>query len=427
MIGLVALYVLLAQLVAWQFENNHAIGVLWLTSGVALVLVLLKGYRFLGAIFLGALLGNLLIEAAPLFSLLDALRHTLMVFLGVWLLKREGRFDPALNQLRDFLRILVLAVGCGLFVALAGPVIEWLASHAGNYSFYQRLTGHTLGILVVMPFVLIWRKLPRAWCSPRLASEAVLIFSLALVTGQIVFLGWRDASLGHFALGYWHFILITWAAIRLGPHGVVSILMLAAIQGLLGAHWGLGYFAQDIAETQLANYFFYLLGLSLVGMALATYFAELKRNKTSLRDEGGTVRNFVEITLDGFWRIDFQGKLMDVNAAYCQLSGYSREELMGMHVYDLDTALNVTEIEQKIKTIRSSGRDQFESMHQRKTVPAGTSKWRPPVLNPIAPACSSSCATSANAPCVRIKCARCRNACRWPSVPPAPACGTWMW
>jgi signal transduction histidine kinase len=51
-------------------------------------------------------------------------------------------------------------------------------------------------------------------------------------------------------------------------------LVMTAVQALLGAHYGTGFFADDIATTQLTNYWLYMAIMSVVGMALATYIAE---------------------------------------------------------------------------------------------------------------------------------------------------------
>jgi len=56
---------------------------------------------------------------------------------------------------------------------------------------------------------------------------------------------------------------------------------------------------------------------------------ERKQDELALRESHTTLSTILETTLDGFWRTDGQGNLLHVNAAYCQKSGYSRDELLG--------------------------------------------------------------------------------------------------
>ena len=78
------------------------------------------------------------------------------------------------------------------------------------------------------------------------------------------------------------------------------------------------------------------------------------------------LRNILDTTLDGFWRIDTQGRLLEVNPAYCQQSGYARDELLRMHVSDLEVAESLAETQAHIRRIIESGRDQFQTRHRRK-------------------------------------------------------------
>ena len=64
---------------------------------------------------------------------------------------------------------------------------------------------------------------------------------------------------------------------RLRAHGALAILAITGIHALLGAYHGSGYFAADMTRAQLANFWFYMVALSLTGMTLATYFTERKR------------------------------------------------------------------------------------------------------------------------------------------------------
>jgi signal transduction histidine kinase len=285
LLGLLATYVLIAKLTIWLFGGNTVVSFLWLTSGPALAVVFLGGMRFLPAVFLGSCLAFLTLGQPIDVALSGAFRHVALVFAGVWLLKREGRFNPSLLALGDYLRILILALGVGFGTALIVLVQEWASiPYPGTFTFQQRLAGTALGILVIMPLVLVWRTLPREWATLRMAVEATLILGLSFLVGQVVFLGWLPDTLGQIARGYWLFLFITWAAVRLGPHGTVLILAVAAIQALIGAQLGVGFFSNDIAKTHLANYFFYMLCLSAVGMALATYFTQKQQAVKALQN-----------------------------------------------------------------------------------------------------------------------------------------------
>ena len=79
-----------------------------------------------------------------------------------------------------------------------------------------------------------------------------------------------------------------------------------------------------------------------------------------------TLRSILAATLDGYCRIDDQGRLLDVNPAYCRQSGYPREQLLRMRVADLEASENNAAIAERIQRILETGSDQFETIHRRK-------------------------------------------------------------
>ena len=85
-----------------------------------------------------------------------------------------------------------------------------------------------------------------------------------------------------------------------------------------------------------------------------------------VREGHETLRSILETTLDGYWRIDAQGRLLDVNPAYCRQSGYTNEELLRMRVSDLEASESVAENAEHIRQVLEAGRGQFESKHRRK-------------------------------------------------------------
>lgn len=71
-------------------------------------------------------------------------------------------------------------------------------------------------------------------------------------------------------------------------------------------------------------------------------------------------------SMEGFWLVDSQGHLLEVNEAYCRMSGYSEAELLTKNIVDLEAVMDSREIGQRIKKIADKGWDRFESVHRRK-------------------------------------------------------------
>lgn len=90
-----------------------------------------------------------------------------------------------------------------------------------------------------------------------------------------------------------------------------------------------------------------------------------KKLEVALLESHETLRCILSTTLDGFLRIDVQGNVLDVNLAYCQMSGYTREELLKMRIFDLK-AENDIETYENLKNVIRCGRGLFECMHRRK-------------------------------------------------------------
>ena len=78
------------------------------------------------------------------------------------------------------------------------------------------------------------------------------------------------------------------------------------------------------------------------------------------------LRTVLETSLDGFWIVDQEGRLLDVNPAYCAMSGYGRVELLGMRIPQLEAVETSEETAANIQRIREAGGGRFERRHRRK-------------------------------------------------------------
>jgi PAS domain S-box-containing protein len=90
---------------------------------------------------------------------------------------------------------------------------------------------------------------------------------------------------------------------------------------------------------------------------------QLREEAVNLRKETVSARTLVEAAPDGCWILDSNGRLIDVNAAYCRMSGYSREELLGMNASQIeDQSAGETTMRLQLGRVQGGGR--YETKHR---------------------------------------------------------------
>lgn len=91
-----------------------------------------------------------------------------------------------------------------------------------------------------------------------------------------------------------------------------------------------------------------------------------KQSEEALRQSEAQHRMILQLAMDGFWRSDLQGNLLEINEAYCKMSGYTREELLGENISRLIAAESHEKTIEHIKAIIEHGSDRFEGRQRRK-------------------------------------------------------------
>lgn len=77
-------------------------------------------------------------------------------------------------------------------------------------------------------------------------------------------------------------------------------------------------------------------------------------------------KTILRAAMNGFWLADTQGNILDVNDVYCDITGYSRDELLKMRIQDIEALETPEETAQHIKRLIEIGWDRFETRHRRK-------------------------------------------------------------
>jgi two-component system, cell cycle sensor histidine kinase and response regulator CckA len=77
-------------------------------------------------------------------------------------------------------------------------------------------------------------------------------------------------------------------------------------------------------------------------------------------------RTILQTAMDGYWRMGVHGEILEVNEAYCRMSGYTARELTGMHIKDLEAIETPDEVDKHGHRIKEKFEDRFETKHRRK-------------------------------------------------------------
>lgn len=283
-------YALILYLGDVLFESEDAFGYFEASTGFALAVILLGGKQYAWSLLLGGALLRFGTNEQFNDAVIASSGDTLQALLGAWLINHKRIFDPHLKTLRDYL-VLVLLGGCASMAAgslLTNTTSLFFGSLTTDDYFNALLRwwmSDTLGIILITPLILLWWQKDIEWLKSARIFEALTVFSLTVLACEWIFLNLgQDHFIGHAAKSYWMFLIVTWAAVRLGTRETMVVLVLTATYALLGAISGSGYFANDIEESLLANYWFYMTILSVVGMALATHFTERKLTERAIHN-----------------------------------------------------------------------------------------------------------------------------------------------
>jgi PAS domain S-box-containing protein len=91
---------------------------------------------------------------------------------------------------------------------------------------------------------------------------------------------------------------------------------------------------------------------------------ERAAHEQALRQQAASSRAMLDAIGDGIWVLDPEGRLIDVNAAYCRMSGYTREALLKMRAGDIEDQSS-GEDTLKLHLGRTTSGGRYESKHRR--------------------------------------------------------------
>ncbi len=353
-LGVALLYLLFGVIIHQTFIVHGIVSVIWPGSGLALAALLVGGRRYIWGVCLGSLLLNAIsndslwaIGGITLANVLEALA-------AVWLLARYGQPTASLQTIGNYFRLIMLGgIVAGIVGAVIGSISILLAGYISSAELAENIfhwwMGDSLGVLLVTPFVLSWWGSGPDKVAIKRMLEGLLLVCIILFVGQIVFFDWFHEYFSDSPKSYLLFLCVSWVAIRSGTRGTTLVILLIALQALIGAYHGTGVFAHDIARTALHNYWAYMFTLSIVGMAVTTKVNELKHAFDALHESEQRYQLLFDTNPMPMWVFEKGSlKILRVNDRAVEHYGYTREEFSRMTLRDLRPAEDYPELDRAL-------------------------------------------------------------------------------
>ena len=105
-----------------------------------------------------------------------------------------------------------------------------------------------------------------------------------------------------------------------------------------------------------------VIGLVAVGRDIT----ERKQIEWSMQQSEEKFRTLFESASDALFIVDMEGHILDINAVAYERLGYAREELLSLHLSQLDPPSFAAMIPERMERLKQFGRIAFESAHVRK-------------------------------------------------------------
>lgn len=261
--------------------GGHATPV-WPPSGIALAALLLRGWGVAPGVWLGNFVANAWdFFAAPnsppaalLASATIASGSTAAALAGEWFARRFAGGQMPHGKLRDVCVFLGLAgvVSCavgatvGVTTLCGGGFKPWSA--AGQLWLTWWL-GDTAGVFVFAPLLL-------AWSAPEVIQrrgsrwEFAICCLMLIAVAYVVFI----ANASHEPIAFTMLPLLAWPAIRFGPRGAATAVVVVAVVAVWGTTHGTGPFDAGTLNESLLLLELFLSTCVITGLCIAAVMVE---------------------------------------------------------------------------------------------------------------------------------------------------------
>jgi signal transduction histidine kinase len=255
---------------------NGAVAAIWPPAGLGLAVLFLYGFRLWPGIVIGDLwLGD---YSTPLGTVLgQTVGNTLALVVAAALLRRLTGGRAALDRVFDVLAL----VGCALVAAVVSAAFGPLSLRLGDVITADELgrvfrtwtLGDAAGVLVVAPALLTWAASGISDFRRRDLVEGVIVIIALVVLVELP--PQRDVP-------YIVFPVLLWAALRFGPRGAATAILVVCLIAVWNTAQNDGPFVRESLTDSLLSTQLFIATAALTSLLLAAVTAERTRARRAL-------------------------------------------------------------------------------------------------------------------------------------------------
>jgi len=328
----------------------HNISALWPTGAILFSVLVVSPIRHWWVYIPAAYFTSIINDAragfpiSALWFIVAGLLEILIAAIGV---RRFAAGIKAFEAPQSLIAYFAIAVGVAPCVsAFVGAV----PGGAESYWFYWRVwfLSEALAYLVLAPAILTWIAVARGdfkKISVERAMEACFIVGGLLVIGIVVFNSPATFGATVPALVYLPLPVLLLAAVRFGPVGINTCLLVVAFVSISGAVHGRGPFQTDTPAHNVLAMQLFLGTVSVPLMLLAALFEERHAKTNALQESEARFRSMADSAPMMIWMSDTQKNSEYFNKGWLDFTGRSMEQELddgwtqGIHPEDADHCL----------------------------------------------------------------------------------------
>ncbi len=316
------LYFTAATLGSVLIPASANIPIIWPASGIALGVLLITPkpdwIKLILVVFVTNLTANLVTDNGMLTSFWFSLMNCLQCLAGAWLLNRYLGGSIHLTHLKEVIGFCAITLLVTVTVALGGAVTSTFNTGVSfEEAWFVWAVANGVGTLLVAPFILTWPVRRTLFRTTTVYGriEPIIFLATMIAFSAYAFVNVAQGTRFLAILPYFIFPFLFWAALRFGPNGAATSILVLSFFTIAGTLLERGPFVssqQTLNEETITVQGF--LGVAAISAYLAAaIFAERKDVDKALRDSEERLRSTMLNAPVIITQLDRQGTIIYQN------------------------------------------------------------------------------------------------------------------